>query len=578
MNSKNLFRSSLITFSLFVIFSFLLIPKTASADNGFFSFLNSFFPQSSQSQTPSLSSEDLAKLIQPSIVRIVRETKGNVVLHSDFALDYLNLKVLTVPLSKPINIPVDDIVTGTGFMITPEGHIMSNSHVVSSQESVNNVVAQLILYLIKKDGSKLTVDEQNTIINNASSTEGLKAYEKLGTDLTDSMLKDVTLEATTTITVLNPKSTADNLADFIKDGFPATVVSVNDNFSKDQRDVAIIKINKDNLPAIPVSSDVSTSSLVTGQKIFAFGFPSTADLNKKLGHDIVVPTYTSGTISALKSSDAGDFQIIETDTKISSGSSGSPAFDENGNVIGIMTYATSNSDSNGDTFAFALPIGVIKPIVDSANVISGPGALYEHFTKGLNLLSKKHCALAITEFESAKNTNGEFPVNTSFIDSYMNQCKTMQANGLALDTEQQQFLQNIKPYQLWVPVLLVIFIFVICLIFVIVFFSKKMKKEEEEIYALRARGQMSSVSVPPTITPVLIPKVEVKVEKKPEEVSVEKNTPPAVKGRVEMIVDYINKSKTENKELGLTVIDLRSQGYSDDEIQQGFNLVNKVDL
>jgi hypothetical protein len=154
----------------------------------------------------------------------------------------------------------------------------------------------------------------------------------------------------------------------------------------------------------------------------------------------------------------------------------------------------------------------------------------------------------------------------------------MQANGLALDTDCEQFLQNIKPYQLWVPVLLLVFIFVVCLIFVILFFSKKMKKDEEEIDALRARGQMSSVSIPPTIPPVEIPKLEVKIEKKPEEIIVEKNIPPVVKGRIEMIVDYINKSKTENKELGSTVIELRSQGYSDAEIQQGFNLVNKINL
>ena len=566
------------TLFIFVVFSALLLPKPVSANTGFLSFINSLFPQTIQTEKVTLNNEDLAKLIQPSIVRIIRETKGSVILHTNFAVDIRNLKILSKPLLKPVTFPVDEKMSGTGFMITPEGHIMTNSHVVSSQDVINSEVSQLKSILVKSNLNTFSNSEMAAFIDNSSSTEASKINKQFGKDIEDALLKDLTLEATTTITVLNPASKVDNLNDFIKDGFPATIISVNDNFNKDQKDVAIIKINQDNLPSIQVSNNVSTTSLVTGQKIFAFGFPGSADVNINLGHDFVEPTFTSGTISALKSSDNGDFKIIQTDAKISSGSSGSPALDEKGNVIGIMTYTSGDTGSSGDTFAFALPIEVIKPIFSDAHVEPGSGPLYKHFILGLNLFSEKHCEQAISEFQAAKNINSEFSTDMSFIDTYINQCKALQVSGQSLDTDWQQFLQNVKPYEMWalVAIFLVILIFIVIL--VIVIFSRKMKKEEEEMAALRARSQIPPVGfsdmTPAAVVPIQTPApvIEEKIEKKPE------NIISSLQNRTDYVVDFIKKQKVENKNLGLVVVALRNEGYSDSEIQEGFNIVNKANL
>lgn len=115
-------------------------------------------------------------------------------------------------------------------------------------------------------------------------------------------------------------------------------------------DVAVIKIQADNLPAVALgNSDV----LQPGESVIAIGNP--------LGLD---NTVTSGIISATdrSSSDVGvpDKRVgfIQTDAAINPGNSGGPLLNARGEVIGMNTAIISGAQGLG----FAIPINTVQGI------------------------------------------------------------------------------------------------------------------------------------------------------------------------------------------------------------------------
>ena len=117
-------------------------------------------------------------------------------------------------------------------------------------------------------------------------------------------------------------------------------------------DLAIIKVNKTNLPAI----DLADSDLVgVGDRVVAIGNPLGLELQS---------TVTSGIISGLNRTVS--FQtgaqmdgLMQTDAAINSGNSGGALLNTRGEQIGINTAKAGNSDGIG----FAIPINLIKPII-----------------------------------------------------------------------------------------------------------------------------------------------------------------------------------------------------------------------
>jgi len=117
-------------------------------------------------------------------------------------------------------------------------------------------------------------------------------------------------------------------------------------------DVAVIKIEAENLPVAPLGA---TSELSPGQWAIAIGNP--------LGLD---NTVTAGIISALdrSSTQVGisdkRVQFIQTDAAINPGNSGGPLLNANGEVIGVNTAIRADAQGLG----FAIPIETAKRISD----------------------------------------------------------------------------------------------------------------------------------------------------------------------------------------------------------------------
>jgi len=121
-------------------------------------------------------------------------------------------------------------------------------------------------------------------------------------------------------------------------------------------DVALLKIEEDNLPFVTLGS---SDKLVVGDQVAAIGNP--------LGE--LTASLTVGYISAkdrIVDTDGTVINMLQTDAAINSGNSGGPLFNMNGEVIGIITAKYSGSSNSGasiEGLGFAIPMDDVSGIV-----------------------------------------------------------------------------------------------------------------------------------------------------------------------------------------------------------------------
>ncbi len=540
----------LLTAAFFVFAFYPQVSFAATEGSGLLHFINTTFFKETLPDVK-LSEEDLAHVTKPGIVRIVHHMKGELVIDGNFDIDLNKLTIVPLPAKAPIKVPVDVYYTGTGFIITPNGHILTNSHVISKTTVMSEAVTKILTVLIAGKLQRMTEAQYAAFTKKGQTAEGLEQQAKFAKSLREEAMNIVSFEGNDEVVVLNGSSADqdDTLVNLVSKGFPARVVSVNHEFLNDQKDVAIVKIGQSNLPSLPFVS--SSTSFVIGNRIYAFGFPANADIGSKVGTAFTVPSFTTGVISAFKDSDDKKFKLIQTDTKISSGSSGSPAFNKRGEVEGIMTYVTSsNSKTSGDIFSFAIPNEVVKELLDQAEITPETGDLYTYFIEGLSFYEAKRCTDAMKAFNKAREVNTTFG-SSAFVDEYIQKCKDLQAAGLSIDSEWEKLMFNLKPWRgaIIISVSALFVFFVLLLVFMKVF--RKMKQDEEVIEHYVHPIAPVATTTPPSISPSVV-----------EDSGTD-------------IVKFIKMEQSVGRTTVEIVTELRSKGHTDEEIQQGFNEVNR---
>jgi len=395
-------------------------------------FLTDFLPHLPQ-KPAILTQEDIPNLVSPATVRIINHVTGQATIPA-FTIDWKNL-VVEITIGPPTIKPVDQELAGSGFIVDPNGYILTNSHVISTVEIQQSIIEQLLATQILGQLSTTNLAETSSLSQDAQIQSFLQSAVTY-------LLKRSTLTLQSNITVLNPASSSqtDSLQDIIANGFPATILSVNNNFLNDGNDIGLIKINQQNLPSISLDS---VEPLTEGQPIYAIGFPGTADINIA---GFTQPSVTPGSINAIKPSDNNTFQVIQTDVNVSPGSSGSPILDSQGRVIGLITFGSSPdiAAQGGNSFAFGIPIALGETILTQNNIpYSATDTYYNHVFNGIALLQNNRCKQAIVEFQTANQMNPSF-VPSNSLQSYISQCQAIIASGDSIDTRWSEVVSWIK--------------------------------------------------------------------------------------------------------------------------------------
>ncbi|MGS0676216.1 outer membrane-stress sensor serine endopeptidase DegS [Shewanella sp. 0m-4] len=154
---------------------------------------------------------------------------------------------------------------------------------------------------------------------------------------------------------------ADEIVVALQDGrkFTSEVVG-----SDPETDLAVLKVEGDNLPVVPVSLDIPAR---VGDVVLAIGNPY--NLGQTITQGIISATGRNGLSS-------GYLDFLQTDAAINAGNSGGALIDTAGQLIGINTAAFQiGGEGGGHGINFAIPIklahSIMGKLIKNGRVIRG---------------------------------------------------------------------------------------------------------------------------------------------------------------------------------------------------------------
>jgi hypothetical protein len=318
-------------------------------------------------------------------------------------------------IGLPTTITLDPEVeaSGSGFLVSPDGYIVTNGHVVGNfNDDTLRVlgilfrVISLIIQVIQQQGQQLS---QQDILQLQDIV--FSAYKQ--GDLKISNLQNYVYVGLGQVN--NPLG---SLPSFV----PARVV---DSKPAEVEDLAILKIEKQNLPSLIVASD---DYLRTGDTIWAIGYPGVVVKHGMLNRQQVLytPSVTSGTFSNYRQKETGP-KVFEATTPITHGNSGGPAIDNSGKVVGVATFGSSDPKFGQEIqgFNFFMAASLVNEILARNNIRNYQGPLMQVFEDALKLYFNKHYSAALDQFQKMKNLYPEFP----YINDYISDCQARILKG-----------------------------------------------------------------------------------------------------------------------------------------------------
>jgi hypothetical protein len=270
--------------------------------------------------------------------------------------------------------------SGSGFIINPDGYIITNGHVIADvaekDTRLNEIIEELRQRVLTRDIYPSYA--QNGEMPNAAARRAIAAQWRNAIHITDLRFS---------IEVALPNWTF----------YPAEIKRYSPPIYQGGKDIAILKIEAKNLPTIKLgdSEKVQEQDLV-----IPVGYPGAAQFNPMLSRSSALsPTITSGHISSLKF-DLKGTPVIQTDAAITHGSSGGPAFDREGDVIGVATFGSVEGGREVAGFNFLVPVNTAKEFVRELGITTNQASLFDQlWMEALDLYNAEKYRSAIAKFD-----------------------------------------------------------------------------------------------------------------------------------------------------------------------------------
>ena len=204
---------------------------------------------------------------------------------------------------ETVESPEIEVATGSGFVVSPAGYVITNHHVVSGED-----------VMVERHGVPVRVRVEVKRIEVAFPSDGTRLEARV--------------EA-----------------------------------SDPDLDIAILSVSGSDLPFAALGD---SDALSAGQAVKAIGFPfgRAVEVGEPVTADTLPqPTISRGTIGALRAGSEGDARYIQTDAPIYPGSSGGPMLDEHGRVIGVVRMRLEQRATVGP--GFGIPINRVKDFLEA---------------------------------------------------------------------------------------------------------------------------------------------------------------------------------------------------------------------
>jgi len=234
--------------------------------------------------------------------------------------------------------------TGSGFVIHPDGYIATNAHVVGP---AGGGLADTEMEMVAREAAAAACADRlaplgaarrdariTALAKRPENRRGLRPVRQIQVTLQDGKALPATVLASRPPVLRRPAGKGDAEA-------------------RPPGDVAILKVEGRDLVAAPIAR----VPLQIGDQVFVIGFPGVV-----LEHELLsprsrqAPSVTLGRVSGFKL-DLAEQEVIQTDAAITWGNSGGPAFNAQGEVIGVATFISVAGEGAGvQGFNFLIPI------------------------------------------------------------------------------------------------------------------------------------------------------------------------------------------------------------------------------
>jgi serine protease Do len=305
--------------------------------------------------------------------------------------------------TETISKDLDITMVGSGFIVTPDGYVITNAHVVdeNDEETKRSFVEQAFQEILEKDasdveetmGRKLTEEESKALIE-ANSWYFSQTLE----------VSDIEKEFSVVVGVTG------NKGKIVPKVIPAKIVTHGSPIPG--KDVAILKMaEKHKYPTIRIGDD---KEMQVGSQVYVLGYPAVATFNPLLSLETVSEaTLTRGLVSAKKNMKDG-WEVLQIDAAITHGNSGGPVMNEKGEVIGLATFV-SVDEQEVQGMNFLVPTTIVNEFLDKARIKPEMSDISLAYEEAMNFFDKSRYKKALVKFNVVKDMNVSFPFISKYI-------------------------------------------------------------------------------------------------------------------------------------------------------------------
>jgi hypothetical protein len=194
-----------------------------------------------------------------------------------------------------------ELGTGSGFVISPSGYVLTNNHVVTGDEA-----------RLDRGGRQVRIKMEVTRIEVVVPADGTRL--------------DAHVEA-----------------------------------ADPDVDIAVLSVAGSDLPFISLGD---SDALQAGDPVVVLGFPfgRVLEAGRTVNAETVPqPSVSRGTIAAVRESEQGETRYLQTDATVNPGSSGGPMLDEDGRAVGVVRMSLAR----GVGLGFGIPINRVKDFLEA---------------------------------------------------------------------------------------------------------------------------------------------------------------------------------------------------------------------
>jgi S1-C subfamily serine protease len=298
---------------------------------------------------------------------------------------------------------------GSGLVITPDGYVVTNAHVVEPDEDeVKNALVSSVKSLVDADTEELERSLASELPGTRLSDEDRARFRKV-LQARHAQTAHVAEVKSAVYAVTGYTGSGDELDIRRK---PCKVQKVGK--PAPGKDVAICKMEGEDFPTLPLSASLDDGGVRQGSDLFVMGFPGVLAFDPSLSATSrLEPTLTAGHVSGIREISDERWKAIQTDASISPGNSGGPALNDTGRVVGLATFTVEGERTQN--LNFVVSVDVVQEFLHDLNVTPSQSLFTKRYLEALSAYENQDSPRALALFRGLNQEHPESSVVRDFV-------------------------------------------------------------------------------------------------------------------------------------------------------------------